>query len=180
MKRGMMDRIRRFGAQDDGVATIPFAIWTPLVLILVMSGLEMGAVTLRHATLERALDTAVRDLRLGTGDPVTPAELKSKVCERAPVLTSCESMLHLEMVAVNVRNYNAPTRTAPCADVAEDGIIYPSTAFQNGGSNQMMFLRACFKYKPITPAGTLSSSLPKDDAGFTALISTSAFVHEPS
>ena len=43
----------------------------------------------------------------------------------------------------------------------------------------MMFLRACYKYTPITPAGTLSSNLPKDAEGYTALVATTAFVHEP-
>jgi hypothetical protein len=43
-----------------------------------------------------------------------------------------------------------------------------------------MLLRACYKYRPITPAGTISSSLSKDASGYTALVATTAFVHEPS
>ena len=55
----------RKAKEEDGTATIPFVIFLPFFLILVVSSLEMGLLMVRHVMLERGLDMAVRGLRLG-------------------------------------------------------------------------------------------------------------------
>ena len=42
-----------------------------------------------------------------------------------------------------------------------------------------MLLRACYKFKPVFPTTGLGGQLTKDSEGFTAIVSTSAFVQEP-
>jgi hypothetical protein len=42
-----------------------------------------------------------------------------------------------------------------------------------------MMLRACYKYRPITPAGAIAAAMPKDSEGYAAIVSFSAFVQEP-
>ncbi len=56
---------RRRSPEEDGTATIPFLLFLPFFMMLVISSLEMGMLMLRHVMLERALDMSVRDLRLG-------------------------------------------------------------------------------------------------------------------
>lgn len=169
--------LRRFRDSEEGSMVVPFALWTPVFLGLILSSIELGTVTIRHTALERAMDETVRDLRLGTGAANDHAALKASICDRAAVLPGCEDTLHLEMLRLDMRAWETPPLVADCVDVSET--VNPQRNFSFGSSNEMMMLRACYKYKPITPAGTLSSSLPTDDDGYTALVATTAFVHEP-
>lgn len=177
MIRFLKTPLRRFRDSEDGSMVVPFALWTPVFLGLILSSIELGTVTIRHTALERAVDETVRELRLGTGTNFDHASLKAQICQSAAVLPNCADQLHLEMVSLNLRAWQDPDRRADCADVGADA--NPQRNFEFGTANEMMMLRACYKYKPITPAGNLSSNLPQDAAGYTAIIATSAFVHEP-
>ena len=178
----MMSAIRRtagrFRASEEGSMVVPFALWTPVFLALILSSVELGTVTIRQTALDRALDETVRDIRLGLPGVDDQVAVKTAICDRAAVLPGCMDTLQLEMIPLDMRSWDAPPRQADCVDTAE--AITPNRTFTIGTDRQVMFLRACYKYRPITPAGTLSSSLAKDDEGFTALVSTSAFVQEPS
>lgn len=167
----------RFARDQRGSAVVPFALWTPVFLMLILSSVELGTVTIRSTLLERAMDKTVRDVRLGTAGITTHAGLKQAICDQAAVLPNCTDTLQLEMIRLDMRAWSQPPAAADCVDTSEP--VTPQRTFQNGGGGEMMFLRACYKYRPITPAGTLSSSLAKDAQGFTALIASSAFVTEP-
>lgn len=177
MTRFLKNPLRRFRDGEDGSMVVPFALWTPVFLGLILSSIELGTVTIRHTALERAVDGTVRDLRLGTGTNFDHASLKAQICQSAAVLPNCADQLHLEMITLDLRAWTQPERTADCVDVG--AAANPQRNFEFGRANEMMMLRACYKYKPITPAGNLSSSLAQDEAGFTAIVATSAFVHEP-
>ncbi|ASP20878.1 pilus biosynthesis protein TadE [Antarctobacter heliothermus] len=177
MTRAFLSPLRRFWADEAGNAIVPYALWLPLFVGLIVSTVEIGTITVRHTQLERALDQTVREVKIGVTAPTHDA-LKAAICDKTTVLQNCTSMLHLEMVPLNMRNYAEPPATADCVDVSQEAT--PQRAFSHGGGGQLMFLRACFKFRPATPAATLNASLPKDDEGYTAIVSTSAFVYEPS
>lgn len=176
MMRSLRSRLISFSREERGSMVIPFALWTPIFLILILSSIELGTVTIRQTALERALDDTVRDIRLGAVSD--HADIKQAICDGAAVLPGCMNTLHLEMVSLDMRNWDGIINSADCTDTTQE--VTPHRSFQNGGSNEMMLLRACYKYQPITPAGTISSSLAKDDQGYTALVVSTAFVHEPS
>ncbi|MGH1413689.1 MAG: TadE/TadG family type IV pilus assembly protein [Pelagimonas sp.] len=176
MTRILRNRLNSFRAKEDGSVVVPFALWVPLFLILILSSIELGTVTIRQTALERALDNTVRDIRLGA--VTAHSEIKQSICDGAAVLPSCMDTLHLEMVSLDMRDWGGVIDAADCTDTAQS--VTPNRSFQNGNANEMMLLRACYKYQPITPAGTISSSLSKDAQGYTALVVSSAFVHEPS
>lgn len=178
MIRSFNKTLRRFRDTEEGSMVVPFALWLPLFVGLILSGIELGAVTIRHTALERALDETVRDVRLGTGTNYTHDSLKTEICNTAAILPDCANKLKLEMVKMNVRTWVEPNRTADCIDTAFP--VNPVRSFTYGRDNELMLLRACYKYSPISPAGGLSSALRQDDQGFTAIVSTSAFVQEPS
>ncbi|KUF09249.1 TadE/TadG family type IV pilus assembly protein [Pseudoponticoccus marisrubri] len=177
MTRRQTAFLRRFARSEDGSMVVPFALWMPLFLVLILSSVELGVVTVRSTILERALDGAVREVRLSPSTITDHGSLKQAICDRTTILPGCMDALHLEMVRLDMRNWSAPEQSADCVDTAQP--VTPNRNFQNGEANQMMFLRACYKYRPITPAGTVSSSLPKDAEGYTALVVSSAFVTEP-
>ena len=174
----LKNSVRHFLRDDDGSMVVPFALWTPLFIGLMVSSIEMGTLTIRHSALERAMDQTVRELRLGTGTHYSHAELKDMICVKAGVLPNCAGMLHLEMIKMDMRAFNEPDYLPDCVDLAEEAT--PQRNFQYGASNEVMFLRACYKYDPFSPAGYLGGSMMADDEGNVALIATSAFVQEPS
>ena len=179
MTRNMHINLRRFWRDEDGALMIvPFALWLPLFIGIVVSGIELGAITLRHTVLERALDQTVRDIRLGTGTNYDHASIKASICEKADILPGCEDNLRLEMVKLNIRNWHEPPAAVDCVDHSET--VAPVLTFEYGRDNELMYLRACYKYRPFSPASGLGSSLRTDSEGYSALISTSAFVQEPS
>jgi Flp pilus assembly protein TadG len=168
--------LRRFVREEAGSAVVPFALWLPVFLALILSTIELGTVTVRSTALERALDQTVRDVRLGS--VTSHAAIRQSVCDRASVLQNCDEMLEVEMVRLDMRNWSAPPAAAQCVDTSD--AVTPNIVFDPASPSQMMFLRACYKYRPITPAGTLSSSLAQDAQGYTAVVAASAFVTEPS
>lgn len=171
-------RLRRFGRRDEGSVTVEFAILFPAFIMILLSGVEQGMITLQHAMLERGLDLAVRDIRLGTGTAPQHDEIKHEICQYAGVLRNCETTLRLEMVQVDLRNGAISLDdTADCVDTSED--VQPVRNFVNGQENELMILRACVKIDPIFPTTGLGKQLVKDGAGQTALLATSAFVQEP-
>lgn len=178
MMRFTPKNIRRFLRDESGsVVTIPFVIWLPVFLGLIVAGMEIGALPVRHTQLERGLDLAVREVRLGTGENIDHDSLKTMICENTTLLTDCESMLRLEMIPLSLRDWSEPSRDADCYDSAEP--VRPARQFDPGQPNELMLLRACYKYKPITPAGSVAAAMPKDADGYAAIVSFSAFVQEP-
>jgi hypothetical protein len=176
MTRFFKQRLTRFATSETGSMVVPFALWAPVFIGLILSSIELGTVTIRQTALERAMDDTVREIRLGRLSD--HAAIKQSICDGAAVLPGCEAHLHLEMLPLSMTAWNAPAQKADCVDVSEN--VTPNRNFRNGEANEMMLLRACYKYQPITPAGTLSSSLAKDADGYTALVVTSAYVNEPS
>ena len=176
MSKLLMYRLRRFAKSETGSMVVPFALWMPVFLGLILASIEIGTVTIRATALERALDETVRDIRLGQAGDQTA--IKQSICDKAAVLPNCADRLHLEMVRLDMHNWEGVPNRADCVDTSE--AFTPNRRFDNAGGGELMFLRACFKYRPITPAGNLSANLPEDAEGYTAITAASAFVTEPS
>lgn len=66
MTRFLSSHLTRFRKEEYGNAVVPFALWMPVFLALILSSIELGTVTIRQTALERAMDDTVRDIRLGT------------------------------------------------------------------------------------------------------------------
>ena len=163
--------------EETGTATVEFVIVFPFFLGLMLSMFELSLITMRETMLERALDLTVREIRLETGAAPQHDEIKTRVCERAPVIPDCEKNLRLEMVQVDPRAWTLPDAEFDCVDRSQD--VQPVRTFVNGMENDLMLLRACAKFSPVFPGAGLGKKLSKDGAGMAALIATSAFVQEP-
>ncbi|WP_137703093.1 TadE/TadG family type IV pilus assembly protein [Marimonas lutisalis] len=170
-------KLRRWRRDERGTATVEFAIMFPIFVTLFLSAVELGMISFRHSMLERGLDMAVRDIRLGTGEEPSHDEIKQAICDFAGVLPSCTDNLRLEMILVDPRNYTPPQAEADCIDHSEE--VTPLRSFVHGRSNQMMLMRACYVFSPVIPTAGLGYHLNKDGAGNAAMFATSAFVQEP-
>ncbi|SFQ12668.1 TadE-like protein [Roseivivax halotolerans] len=185
MMRSLLNPTRGFWRDEDGSSVVPFALWAPVFVAVILSGVELATLTARHTSLEQALDLTVRDVRLGTGTTYTRASLKEAICDRASILPDCIENLQLEMVSLDLRDWTDPPSQAACADTSGGGgsnvgEATPVVKFEYGRDNEMMFLRACYMFDPIAPTSDFSQALVKDANGYSAIVSSAAFVHEPS
>lgn len=167
---------RRLLRSEDGSATIEFVLLFPAFIALFLATFELGMTMMRQVMLDRALDLAVRDVRVGTLDPVTHDDLKRAICARAQMIPDCANQVRLEMLRVDPRNWRGVADEADCVDRADRS--RPARTFVPGVSNQLVVVRACALFDPYFPTTGLGAELA-EGRGFYALLSSSAFVVEP-
>ncbi len=177
----MMTLLRRFltrAARDEkGAATVPFVLFVPVVMILIMSSMELGFVMMRHVMLERALDLTVRDLRLGRIVAPDHDKILKRLCAYSALLPDCENTVLLDLRRIAADDWT-PFDTAPtCVDRTAE--VQPVTEFTEGSTNDLMLVRACAKVDPLMPTTGLGLAMNKDASGAYALVTSAAFVNEP-
>jgi hypothetical protein len=178
MTRAFKNFLHRFRRDERGTASLEFVLVAPFFLGIMIFSIELGFVTMRATFLERGLDMAVREVRLGTGTAPQHDDIKQIICDNTIIINDCASNLQLEMRPADIRNFTALDQTADCTDQAEPA--KPVREFVPGQQNELMLLRACLKYNPLFPASVLGSQLINNDSsGQAALIATTAFVQEP-
>lgn len=183
--RNMISRARRILARDTGNASVEFVIIFPVFMILFVSCFESGLLMTRHVMLDRAVDLSVRGLRLGTWTPPTHEALKKNICNIAGIIPDCMNNIMVELRPVSTTTWAPLAPGARCRDRSQPiNPVADSEAdkeFIKGGTeNEMMLVRVCAIMNPIFPATGLGLQLPRDAKGGYALVSTSAFVNEPS
>lgn len=165
---------------ESGSASVEFVLVVPVFISLMLMSIELGFITLRQTMLERGLDIAVREVRLGTGQPGSHAEIKQLVCDSAGFILDCENNLRLEMRSADLRSYNSMNTDVLCTDKAEE--VDPITledGMEFGTPNELMLMRACYKYDPFFPDDFLGNALVKDTSGQARIVALTAFVQEP-
>ena len=170
-------KLRRFGRDQSGSATLDFALMLPAVMLIFTSGVESGVLSTRHVMLEAALDTTVRDVRIGRIPNPSHEVLVERICEIARIIPDCATNVRLEMMPRDPLNWSAPSDTVMCVDRAEEGD--PVLNFNSGLNNELMVLRACVLFDPMLPTTGLGKEIPKKSGGAYALVATSAYVMEP-
>lgn len=177
MIRKLKPYLGRLARDEDGSASVEFVLVFPIYLAFMIMSIELGFVTMRHTLLERGMDMAVRELRLGTGSAPQHDAIKDLVCDNALMVQDCKLNLRLEMAPADLFAFNSLDTTADCTDQSEEA--NPVRTFTPGQQNELMLLRACYKYNPFFPDDFLGSALDKDSSGQAAIITMTAFVQEP-
>ena len=169
---------RRFRRADEGTSTVEFVIIAPVLFGLVFSVFESGWLLTKSMMLERGLDLAVRDLRLGSIPNVDRVDIRDRVCENSMFFRDCATSMTIELTPIN-SPADFPNTQATCIDRAEE--LEPVVAFNPGAHVrlQIMFIRACVVTDPIFPGVGLGLGLTKDNTGGYRMITYSAFVNEP-
>ena len=83
--------LRRFRRSEEGNGTIEFVLFVPFFLALFLSSFELGMLLARNVMLDRGLDIAVRQVRLGQMDPVNHDNMKAAVCDAAVIIPDAPS-----------------------------------------------------------------------------------------
>lgn len=168
--------LRRFRRRLGGNATVEFAIIAPLMFLILFMSVEIGIYHIYATMLDRAMDITVRDIRLGTGSDWEHDTIRDLICERSGFIDDCSNSLKLEMIQVDPFNWTEISSTVDCIDSSED--VDAVVFFENGDSNELMFLRACMTYDPVIPTWGLGDALA-DENGLIKISASSAFVQEP-
>ena len=168
---------RRFRRDEDGQMMIEFALAIPLVFTLFLTSVELGIYSVRQMFLDRALDLAVRDVRLNTGANYSHSDLKLMICNYSGFLEECESALKLELNPINPRSFSGFESPEDCADISQP--VTPSRTFVHGNEHELMLVQACYLFEPVFPTTGLGYALAKDGSGRSKMISLSGFVQEP-
>jgi Flp pilus assembly protein TadG len=173
--------IRKYLLREDAATTVEFVVLFPIVLLVFFIAAENVVVNLKTTILDRALDLTVRELRLGLIESPTQTSIKTLVCQRMGSPAGCSSDLVLEMTVGSFSssgNVVLPSPTTACNNNSVS--INPVVAFISGGSNDLVFVRACYTVDVTMPmtVGPVSAS----DAMGTEhrLISTAVFMNEPN
>ncbi|MEL6169287.1 MAG: TadE/TadG family type IV pilus assembly protein [Pseudomonadota bacterium] len=195
MLKRVLNNIRRLWRDENGSSTVEFVILFPAFIGIFISSYESGLMMVRNVMLERSVDLAVRDLRLGIpNDPTLTEEdryklFKENVCDNAMV-ADCMNIVQVQLQPVSTATWTPLVGDANCVDEASlpdpDFNPYQATGYTSGGNNELMLIRVCALFTPFFPGTTLGMQMPKynpddasDDAKY-ALVVTSAFVNEPS
>jgi len=171
-------RLRSIWCRENGNATIEFAFFFPLLVSLLLSTVEVGILTIRQVMLEQAVDLTVRDLRLGKLLAPTQDDLRNLICARSSVVPHCRDSLLIELRPVSNVTWAPLGSDTICKNRDED--ITPVVELNPGQSHEMMLIRVCAVFEPIFPTSKLGVHMARDQLGGYALVSSSAFVNEPT
>lgn len=173
----MRRALKRFRRAEEGTATLEFVLMLPLFILFFLSTFELGMALARQMMMDRAVDIAVREVRVGDVPVVTHDALKALICENA-LMPNCDDDLRLEMIELNPRAWVAPPGIVDCVDRNDPARL--ARTFNTTAPNRLMVLRVCALFDPYFPTTGLGASLRRQSGGAYALVSSSTFVVEPS
>ena len=173
-----MTRFAKFLKDERGSSTIEFVLLFPAFVVVMLSAVESGIFMIRSVMLERGVDLAVRELRLGINVPSDEQELITMVCNHSAFLQRCPEIMRLELVQIDMATWNFPSTAATCT--ISDELLQPELGYTVGVDHNLMLLRVCAVMNPWFPSTGIGLGLPKNEAGLYSLTAASAFVVEPS
>lgn len=178
----LVKKYKKFKKDQEGTATIEFVLLFPAFMFLFFMGFESGYYMVRGVMLERAVDVAVRDVRLANGNVPEIDQMKTNICNVATILPDCESSLQIEIrpVAPVPGGVAAAGNQVSCIDKRVDPTDdVNATTYDTGSGNQLMLVRVCALAQPMFPTTGIGAGMRYDNFGNYALVATSAFVNEP-
>lgn len=177
--RKIGQRLRAFGLGERGVATVEFVVVFPFFVTVFLSAYEVAIMNIRAVMLERAMDIAVRDIRLnGWKDDIAHDDVRYRICESAMLIPDCLDVTKIELTRVDRDTWTTNLElTSDCQDREDE--IKPPKNFSNGTENDFMLIRVCSVADAVFPTFGVGRSIPKDEKGGYVLIASSAFVNEP-
>ena len=173
-------RLKRFFTRCDGSASVEFVILFPLFISIMLMSVESGIYMARQVLLDRSVDIAVRDLRLGTDDPPSFYEFKDQICANSMLIADCDDVIQIELRPVDLTTWTGVTGDPLCRDVTQNIDPYDPEKYQSGAENELMMVQVCALYRPMFPTTYLGLGLQFVTGGYYAIVVKSGFVNEPS
>jgi len=179
MRALRLSRLFRRFRREDGNATVEFTILVPLLFMIFFATLEAGLMMLRWASIDRASDMVIRQLRLGQIASPTHELLRREICDRTFMISNCYENTVVEITEISRANFLLPQPNTPCV-TRTDTIIMPVTQVTPGQQNDLMLIRVCVTVDALMPSSTYGLPIEYDAQGGYALSVASVYVNEPS
>lgn len=172
----------RFARADEGTASVEFVIVFPVFFGFFLMTYESGVLATRHVMLERGVDVAVREVRIGTISNPSRDVLRQRICDAALILQNCMELLEIELIQKDPMSWTPVSTTVRCIDRGE--VTQDAVTVDESANNRLMFLRACIRVDPFLPSSWLGRAIVENNndaaaAGSIALVAMGAFVVEP-
>lgn len=173
--------LRAWVLRQDGNATVEFVVIVPFVLSLFFASVDIGISMVRQVMLDRAVDLAVREVRLGnvpSDGSVTMAQL---ICDRTSLLPDCINNIAVEMTPVDTTTFAGLDPTVRCVDREQN--ITPSVTFNpgsGGAAQELMLIRTCVAAEPFIRLTGYFTSMPINEEGAYVVVTRGVFVNEPA
>ncbi|WP_096786305.1 TadE/TadG family type IV pilus assembly protein [Rhodobacter sp. CZR27] len=173
----MSPRLHPRWRDDGGNATVEFVLVFPVIIWIFFAAMESGLYMTRYVLFDRAVDMAMRDLRLGLIADPDAAKLKDAICNNAILVEDCATSLHIELVSIDTDSWDFPTDPVTCIDRSRP--MAPVIEPDLGAPNEIMLVRACATMDAIFPTTGIAANMTKDGNGGYFIVSSSGFVNEP-
>lgn len=173
---------QQFAKDEAGTTSLEFVIVFPVFFGMFLMTYESGMISARHVMLERGVDVAVRDVRIGTMPNPTRESLRTRICQIAGIIPDCMRQLEIELLQRDPMNWTAVPGSVRCVDRGD--LERDPGTIDATGNNQLMILRACVRIDPFLPTSGLGKAIVDNNSGSAAggsyaLVSMGAFVVEP-
>lgn len=170
--------LRRFCVRDAGTATVEFVIAVPLVLSILFMSVDFGAVMVRQVYLDRAVDIAMREVRLGNVPSNGIDTLRTIICQRSVLLNNCEASVTIELRPIDTATWAGLNTPVQCINRSAN--ITPTVTFNPSAGNQdLMLVRVCASVDPFLSITGMVMGLGNETGGDLNLVSIGAFSNEP-
>lgn len=174
-------KFRSFVKNKKGAAAVEFALLAPMFFALTFSILEAGWFFFVNSAVEQANANAARLIRTGQAQnsSLSKDAFYDEICDVMKAIGSCDEKLTIDVTAYPTFAALAADLSAPvCRDRDDPSIAGAQFDVSDyGAQRQIVRVRVCYLYKPITPA--LGLNLAKTTHGDRQLISVSIFRNEP-
>lgn len=171
--------LSRFLRRDHGTATVEFVIVVPLVLAFLFSSIDFGVVMLRQVFLDRSVDFAVRQVRLGNVPSGGFDAFRQTICDGTVLIPNCMDSISVEMRPIDTATWSGLDTPAQCINRTQD--IEPILTFNPGnGGQELMLIRVCIVADPFLQLTGLVLGMQTDESGAYHIVSHAAFANEPS
>ncbi len=165
-----------YRCNEKGAVTVEFVIVFPFVLTLLLTSIDAGITNLRQVFLARAVDLAVREVRLGNVSE--SARMSELICSRTSMLPSCMQNITVEMRPIDTDTFAGLEDPVSC--INRELEITPSVVFTPGtGAQELMLIKVCVAADPFIRLNGFISQMPINASGQYVLITNSVFVNEP-
>ena len=175
--------MNRFRLDESGLVTVEFVIIFPIFFAFFLMTVENGIISIRNVMLERGVDIAVREIRIGTMLDPTGPKLRREICKVAMIIPDCENQLQVELRIRDPRNWEPLPGRVNCINRSEPA--RPAHDFTHGASNQLVIIQACVRINPFLPTTGIGKAIVQRSegnlaaSGSYALVAISSYVVEP-
>lgn len=172
----VFDRLAR---SEAGSATVEFVIGVPLILSLLFSSIDYGVVMLRQVFLDRAVDIAVRQVRLGAVPANGFNAFRDQICANTFMIADCQNAIAIELRPIDTTTWAGLNTPVQCVNRAAN--IAPTLQFTpSPGTQALMLVRVCVAADPFITMTGMILGLGQNAGGDYLIVSTGAFANEPA